>query len=155
VPASALGEAMRAGVADTSMLNIVRQVRSRQPLAQTEYLTTLKDGAAALRADPSLAGPVFTLDLQNPFNAMLGRRPPRGDNSWNHYSRTFNEHSFLRPEQALADVQVIMDPKDPMEIYSEIYLKKNYGRYIAEHFRPAGESTYWRIYQRVPAKAPS
>lgn len=149
VPASVMDEAMRTGVTDTAVMNIVRQVRSRQPLAQSEYLTTLKDGAAALRADPQLAGPVFTFDLQNPFNAMLGRQPPRGDNSWNHYGRTFNEHIFLKPEQALADVRIIMDPKDPMEMYSEHFLMKNYHDYISKHFRLAGESTYWRIYQRV------
>jgi hypothetical protein len=145
-------QAMRAGVIDTRVFNLARQVRSRQPLSQSEYIATLQDGAAALRADPRLAGPVYTFDLQNPFNAMLGRRPPRGDASWNHYMRTFDEHIFLKPEQALQDVQIIMDPKDPMEMYSEYFLMKNYKSYVSEHFRPVAETTYWRIYQRDPGK---
>lgn len=153
VPVGVLEQAMRSGVAETSTLTLLRQVRSRQPLAQSEYIATLKDGADALRADPRLAGPVYTFDLQNPFNAMLGRRPPKGDASWNHYGRTFNEHIFLKPEQALADVQIIMDPKDPMEMYSEHFLLKNYGQYISTNFRPAAETTYWRIYKRVAGEA--
>jgi hypothetical protein len=150
-PAS-IAQAMRSGFVDTSVFNLARQIRSRQPLAQSEYIVTLEDGAAALRADPRLAGPVYTFDLQNPFNAMLGRRPPRGDNSWNHFQRTFNQHVFLKPEQALGDVQIIMDPKDPMDLYSEVFLMNDYKEYIAKNFRPVRETTYWRIYQRDPGK---
>jgi hypothetical protein len=152
-PPGVLAQALRTGEVDTQTMNMLRQIRSHQPLAQTEYLDSLADGAAALRADPSLAGPVYTYDLQNPFNAMLGRSPPRGDSSWNHYGRTFNEHIFLPPQKALADVQVVMDPKDPMELYSELYQKSNYARYLASHFELARETTYWRIYRRTSGKA--
>lgn len=145
-----LERALQTGVAETTTMNLLRQIRSRQPLAQSEYLASLQDGARLLRADPRLAGPVYTYDLQNPFNAMLDRSPPRGDNSWNHYGRTFNEHIFLAPERSLADVQIIMDPKDPMELYSEAYQKSNYAPYVAKHFRLAAETPYWRVYQRLP-----
>jgi hypothetical protein len=102
-----------------------------------------------------LAGPVYTFDLPNPFNAMLGRRPPQGDSSWNHYGRTFNQKIFLKPEQSLRDVQVIMDPKDPIEMYSEIFQRRNYQTYLTSQFRLVAETTYWRIYARNAAKASS
>lgn len=153
VAPNALADAIRTGVGDTRTLLLLRQIPSRQPLSQTEYLQTLQDGAAALRADPSLAGPVYTFDLQNPFNAMLDRAPPRGDNSWNHFGRTFDQHRRLPPEEALRTVQVVMDPKDPMEVYSAHFQKTNYADYLARHFRLAKETTYWRIYARTPSKA--
>lgn len=145
----ALPKAFRAGWTPTATFNILRQVRTRQPIGQSEYLWTIADGATALRTRPELAGPVFTFDLANPFNAVLGRPPPEGDASWNHYGRTFNERIFLPPEVALRTVKVVMDPKDPVEIYSAIYLKKNYQQYLDRHFTPALETTYWRIYRRV------
>jgi len=145
----ALPKAFRAGWTPTATFNILRQIRTRQPIGQSEYLWTIADGAQALRARPDLGGPVFTFDLANPFNAVLGRPPPEGDASWNHYDRTFNEHIFLPPEVALRTVKVIMEPKDPVEIYSAVYLKKNYQQYLDRHFRPALETTYWRIYRRV------
>lgn len=145
----ALPNAFRTGWAPTATFNILRHVRTRQPLGQSEYLWTIEDGAQALRTHPELSGPVFTFDLANPFNALLKRPPPKGDASWNHYGRTFNEHIFLPPEVALRTVKVVMDPKDPVEIYSGIYLRQNYQRYLDRHFRPVLETTYWRIYRRA------
>jgi hypothetical protein len=145
----AFANAFRTGWTPTATFNVLRQIRTRQPVGQSEYLWTIADGAAALRAHPELAGPVFTFDLANPFNAVLKRPPPEGDSSWNHYGRTFNEKTFPSPDVALRTVKVIMDPKDPVEIYSEVYLKKNYQTYLDAHFRPALETTYWRIYRRA------
>jgi hypothetical protein len=144
-----LANAFRVGWTQTATFNVLRQIRTRQPIGQSEYLWTIEDGVEALRAHPELSGPVFTFDLANPFNAVLDRPPPTGDASWNHYGRTFDEKSFLPPEAALRTVQVIMEPKDPVEIYSTVYLKKNYQAYLDRHFRPALETTYWRIYRRV------
>jgi hypothetical protein len=155
VPADALAKAIRSGVSDTQTMLLLRQIRSQQPLSQSEYLTTLHDGAAVLRATPGLTGPIYTFDLQNPFNAILDRRPPRGDSSWNHFGRTFDQKTFLPPEIALADIQVIMDPKDPMEVYSARGQEMNYASYLAKHFQLAANSTYWRVYsRRNPDRAP-
>lgn len=152
IPPNALPDAIRTGVADTQTMLLLRQIPNRQPLSQSEYLTTLQDGATALRTDPRLTGSVYTFDLQNPFNAMLGRRPPRGDSSWNHFGRTFDQHRFLPPQQSLHDVNVIMDPKDPMEVYSARFQKSNYADYLSRNFNLAKETTYWRIYLRAPSR---
>jgi hypothetical protein len=148
----AMAATYRAGVTTTGTFNVFRRARSWQPLAQSEYLWTLEDGAALLRRDPRLTGTVFALDICNPFNALLGRRPPRGDNSWNHYRRTFNERDYLPPEVALADARVLMEPKNPMEVYSAVLLKREYQTYVRRHFAPVAESTYWRAWVRVPTK---
>jgi hypothetical protein len=146
---AALLNAYRSGTADITTLNLLRHVRTWQPLSQSEYLRTLKDGAALIRRDPRLTGPVFSLDISTPFNAMLHRTPPRGGNSWNHYLRTFDEHVYLSPEVALADVQVVLEPKNPIELYSAQYLKAIYGPYVRRHFQLVAQSDYWRAYRRI------
>jgi hypothetical protein len=147
--AAALRAVYRTGVADAATLNLVRHARTWQPLSQSEYLRTLKDGAALIRSDPRLSGPVFSLDISTPFNALLDRPAPRGGNSWNHYLRTFDEHVYLPPETALADVQVVLEPKDPIELYSAQYLKALYGPYVRKHFELVAQSDYWRAYRRI------
>lgn len=148
-PAATLAAAFRTGVAPTETMNILRHVRTRQPVGQAEYLWTVKEGATLLRDDPRLTGPVFTYDMSNPFNALLGRRPPRGDASWWGYGRNFNSDIFMAPEIALADVQVIMDPKDPAELLTARGLRKNYSNYVDKNFVLAQNSAYWLVYRRV------
>ena len=110
---------------------------------------TIEDGVALLRSSPALAGPVATFDLANPFNALLRRVPPRGDNSWNHYGRTFSETVHPAPEDALRDVAVIMVPKIAIGSMPTVTLMAINRDYMARHFRvAAAESRFWRAYAR-------
>jgi hypothetical protein len=140
-------QAYRTGAADLQLLMLMRNQALRQVLAQPEYLWTVDDGAKLL-ADPGLAGPVFTLDMANPFNAVTGRPAPVGIDSWHHAGRSFNETSFRPPEQVFADVAVVMVPKAPVEPRSHMLLQRLYGPFLALNYELASESDYWRAYRR-------
>ena len=133
----------RAGTGD---LETVQILRGR--LWQAEYLATLKDAEALLQNDRALSGRIFVLDFANPLNALLGRKAPRGVDSWYHRGRTFEEGIFRRPEQTFADVDLIMVPKAPVDPTSHFLLKQIYGDYIARHYAIAAKSDYWLVYLR-------
>jgi hypothetical protein len=143
-------EAYRAGAADIAALTIIRGQALRQVLAQPEYLWTLQDGARLLREDPRLNGKVFTLDMANPFNALVDREAPRGVDSWYHAGRSFNERTYRAPEEALAEVDVVMVPKAPVHPPGHALLGELYGPYLAGNFRPVATSDYWVAYRRQP-----
>lgn len=141
-------EAYRAGIADIATLNAIRTEGLVGAIAQPEYFWTLVDGARLLRRPRRLGGSVFTLDTTNPFNALLGRSPPKGVDSWYHAGRTFNEASYRAPEQVFADVDVIMVPKAPVQPASHRLLEQLYGSYIDSHYTMVETSDYWRAYAR-------
>ena len=143
-------DAYRAGGADIAALKLIRVQALRQVLAQPEYLWTLDDGARLLREDPRLSGKVFTLDMANPFNALVGREGPRGVDSWYHAGRSFNETTYRSPEEALAEVNVVMVPKAPVQPVSHALLAELYGPYLARNFQPVATSDYWVAYRRQP-----
>lgn len=121
----------------------------RMDVTAAEYSLTLMDGVALLRSNPKLAGTVATLDMANPFNALLRRPPPRHDNSWNHIGRTFSERVYLPPRDALRDVEVIMEPKDSMDPDGTEALMRIDRPYLVQHFRLVAQSSFWRAYERV------
>jgi hypothetical protein len=113
------------------------------------YLATLEDGARALA---SLGGPpnrVLVLDFVGPFSAGLGLRPPSGDSTWHHWGRTLDETHSLAPERLFGDVQVVMDPKLPIETWTADGLRTIYARYLGDYFELARETAHWRIYVPV------
>ena len=139
-------EAYRAGNADIATFNATRTEGTSGAIAQPEYFWTVEDGAALLRRDPRLAGKVFTLDMANPFNALLRRSPPTGVDSWYHAGRNFNEATYRSPEQVFADVDVVMVPKAPVQPGSHHLLARIYGDHISRHYQPVATSDYWRAY---------
>jgi hypothetical protein len=111
-----------------------------------KYLATLQDGARALSEIEPNPGRVFVLDFINPFSAGLGLTPARGDSSWQHWERNFDETHFVPPEDLLQDVRIVMDPKWPVEEYTTNGLRLVYDAYLAENFDLARETEYWRVY---------
>lgn len=139
-------EAYRSGGADIATLSAIRTEGHFGALAQPEYFWTLQDGAQLLGKDPRLAGKIFTLDMANPFNALLGRSAPRGVDSWYHAGRNFNEGTHREPGQVFGDVDVIMVPKAPVQPASHLLLARIYGDYIARNYELVAKSDYWRAY---------
>lgn len=129
-----------------------RLAKLRTEITASEYADTLKDGVALLRNNPVLAGTVETLDLANPFNALLRRRPPRHDNSWNHLGRTFNDAIHLPVSELLGDVDVVMEPKDSTGAEGTATLRRICSSYLRQHFRLAAESAFWRAYVRTDTR---
>ncbi|MFU0504423.1 hypothetical protein [Pseudaminobacter sp. NGMCC 1.201702] len=110
----------------------------------TRYIETLRDGAGALASLPD-PNRVMVLDFVGPFSAGLGLQPPRGDSTWYHWGRTLNGQNFP-PEEIFADVQIVMEPKSPLERRTANGMWQIYGAYIAAHYQLARETAFWRIY---------
>lgn len=111
----------------------------------TRYIETLSDGAEALAALPAPTR-VMVLDFVGPFSTGLGLEPPKGDSTWYHWGRSINDQNFPLPEELFADVQIIMEPKSPLERRTAKGLQEIYGAYIAAHFQLIRETAFWRIY---------
>jgi hypothetical protein len=109
------------------------------------YIATLEDGARALSAIEPTPSRVFVLDFVNPFSAGLGLEPPRGDSSWHHTGRTFDEQKYIPAEELFRDVRIVMDPKAPVEGSTYNDLRRVYGDYIAANFDLVRETEYWRV----------
>jgi hypothetical protein len=119
----------------------------------SRYFASLGDGAQALRNLEGLSGKVLVLDFVGPFSAGLGLKPPYGDSTWYHWGRTINEENYLPGRTILRDVQIVMEPKWPVEVATAEGLRRLYADDLAEHFELAQETADWKIY--VLRAAPS
>jgi hypothetical protein len=119
----------------------------------SRYFASLGDGAQALRNLEGLSGKVLVLDFVGPFSAGLGLKPPYGDSTWYHWGRTINEDNYLPGRTILRDVQIVMEPKWPVEVATAEGLRRLYADDLAEHFELAQETADWKIY--VLRAAPS
>jgi hypothetical protein len=114
------------------------------------YNQTLADGKAALEALGPDVGHVAVLDFVNPFSAGLNLAPPRGDSPWYHWGRTLNPEHHPDAEVIFADVELILDPKVPIEPWTTGGMREIYRGYIDTHYRLETETADWRIYRRLP-----
>jgi len=112
----------------------------------TRYLESLEDGARAIENLGQEAGQVLVLDFVGPFSAGLGLKPPYGDSTWYHWGRTVNEDNYLPAGSVLRDVEVIMEPKWPIEAATAEGLRRLYDGHLADHFELARETADWKIY---------
>jgi len=109
------------------------------------YLASVRDGARLLEALPERPQHVSVLDFANPFSAGLNLEPPRGDNAWLHWGRNIDATHFPPPEQLLAGVQVLMEPKWGI---NSAPLQALYGDYIRSAFEPVRETSLWIVHRR-------
>ncbi|MBX5131560.1 hypothetical protein HJB80_02475 [Rhizobium lentis] len=113
-----------------------------------EYNRTLVDASTILSQLMSGDERVAVLDFVNPFSAGLGLTPPAGDSVWYHWGRTLGPYDHLAAEEMFADVDLILDPKWPIEIWTGNGLRDLYAHYIARHYALVRETADWRIYRR-------
>ncbi|MDQ4134615.1 MAG: hypothetical protein M3158_00365 [Pseudomonadota bacterium] len=124
----------------------------------TKYLSSVQEGAEALKSLDAQPRHVFVLDFTNPFSASLGLDPARGDTHWLLWDRTLDAHNFVPPEQLLGDVQIVMEPKpsedderpvdQPASARAIESLWQIYGPYIAANFDVVQETEHWTIHRR-------
>ena len=120
------------------------------------YLATIKDGAAALSAMSSLPECVVSLDFANPFSAILGLRPPRGDAPWLQWGRTITASTYLPAERMLSAAQIVIEPKPPAENDAAAAFEPGsspravYGPYLAANFDVVRETGFWIVHRRRP-----
>jgi hypothetical protein len=114
----------------------------------TGYLETLRNGAALLRSLDPPAERVFVLDFVSPFSSALSLKPPSGDTAWMHLWHNFDEEHYLPPSVILRDVQIVMEPKMPVEPFTSEALKRLYRAYIDEHFSVVADTAQWTVQLR-------
>ena len=119
----------------------------------SRYFASLEDGVRALEGLERPVDRVLVLDFVGPFSAGLGLKPPHGDSTWHHWGRTVNEENYLPAETLMRDVQVVMEPKWPVEFATADGLRRLYADYLAENFELAQETADWKVY--VPREPPS
>ncbi|WP_092750186.1 hypothetical protein [Rhizobium aethiopicum] len=115
------------------------------------YNRTLADASAALSRLSTETERVAVLDFVNPFSAGLRLIPPVGDSVWYHWGRTLGPDYHPAPEQMFVDIDLILDPKWPIEIWTGNGMRDVYAHYIARHYQMVAQTADWRIYRR---KAP-
>jgi hypothetical protein len=113
------------------------------------YLDTLRTGARALARLRPAPERVFVMDFVNPFSAGLRLRPPKGDAAWFHISRTFDREHFIPPAVLLNDVEIVMEPKHPVERWTYYALKDRYLPYVHAKFELVEENVNWWVWRRV------
>lgn len=129
-------------------LTLARSFAVTQVLAQPEYLWTVQDAVQLVRSQPRLAGKILTLDMANPFNALLNRSAPVGVDSWYHLGRTFSETVHPTPSRLFADVDVVLVPKAPVVPAGAAVLMRLYGGVLNQRFERVATSDYWHAYAR-------
>jgi hypothetical protein len=127
-------------------IRLARPDGADEPPDFVRYLSTLEDGARALRRLKQEAGQVLVLDFVNPFSAGLGLEPAHGDSVWHHWRRTLDQANHPPPEELFRGVRVIMEPKWPIEVSTAEGLRQIYASYIIEHYELAQETADWKVY---------
>ncbi|NKE86104.1 hypothetical protein [Rhizobium phaseoli] len=117
------------------------------------YNRTLADGAAALSQLDGGSERVAVLDFVNPFSAGLRLPPPVGDSVWYHWGRTLGPEYHPAAEEMFADVDLILDPKWPIEIWTGNGMRDVYAHYRARHYHLVRETADWRIYRKNASPA--
>jgi hypothetical protein len=113
-----------------------------------QYNRTLSEASDVLFQLGARQATVAVLDFVNPFSAGLALRPPVGDSAWYHWGRTLGPENHPPAEEMFADVDLILDPKWPIEIWTASGMRDVFAHYIARHYDKVRETTNWRIYRR-------
>ncbi|WP_210259536.1 hypothetical protein [Devosia sp. 1635] len=112
------------------------------------YHETLLDGALALESLDRPLQNVLAFDFVSPFAAGLDLPVSQGDSPWFHWGRTLDHDHFPPAAEIMADVEIIMDPKTPIEHWTADGMREIYADYIAQNFELASETRHWRVYVR-------
>jgi hypothetical protein len=142
-----LGSLHGCGPVDPQLLNL-RANQGEHPLAPSQILHFVNDGADLLRRTPALSGKVFVPDLGNPLNALTGRPAPIGVEAFNDAEITFSPAIHRPAEQMFADVDVLMIPKYAQKYATFDLMRQLYGAYWGSNFELAARSACWDGYRR-------
>jgi hypothetical protein len=120
--------------------------------AAAAYLQTVQDGVDGLTGLEEEARGILVLDRANPFSAILGAAPPKGDAAGLLWGRTMNASHAPAPDELLADVRIVMEPKAVQTADASASaveaLRNLYGPSVAADFELARETAHWRIHRR-------
>ncbi|WP_246733725.1 hypothetical protein [Rhizobium laguerreae] len=97
-----------------------------------QYNRTLAEASDVLCQLGARQATVTVLDFVNPFSAGLALPPPVGDSVWYHWGRSLGPEYHPPAEEMFADVDLILDPKWPIEIWTANGMRD----FFAHYYRP-------------------
>jgi hypothetical protein len=118
---------------------------TRDPLFENEYAHTIAKLAQARELCGSERDRTAILDYVNISSALFGHRPVGGW-SYLHWGRSFSATAFVPAPRLFAGVGCLFDPKLPQFPETHAGIWSVYGDYLHAHYRPAGETPFWRVY---------
>jgi hypothetical protein len=117
-------------------------------LSTTEYFFMIRRGIEALAGIDDQGGGIFVFDATNPFNFLLGRRPPVNTLFAYDLNRQFSKDRFIPAEATFAQVSLALVPKFQVGHRDRQALEELYGAYLRTHFAVARETPYWTVWRR-------
>lgn len=119
------------------------------------YVDALNDGLDLLRRDTPPGAGVLAMDMFDPFNYLLDRRPPKGGMVAAAYNYVFSDAAHLPTEQFFGDARYVMVRKysrDAQDYSIEAYylsgLKRIYGPALRNRFRLVEETAHWTLWEK-------
>jgi hypothetical protein len=116
--------------------------------AERHYLASLLDGVELLKTVETSGKSVIVFDFVTPFSFILDLQPPTGDQTCIDYGRTMSEASYAPADEMLGSVDLVMEPRSPVDPETTDFLMRTYGSYLDRHFTRVGESKHWLLWKR-------
>jgi hypothetical protein len=110
----------------------------------SEYLASLVEMGEASKACGARAARAAVLDFTNMAPSFLGQAPSSGY-VYMHFGRSFTPSKHPAAERMFVDVGCLLDPKLPIEAEARDAIWAIYGEHLRSRYRPAGETTFWRV----------
>jgi len=118
-------------------------------IAKPEHGEYLRSGRAFLKAQELPADArLFSLDLANPFSALLGLDPPEGSWLWIHPGLNITQANAPELDEVIGDSTHLLYPMNPLTPRGRDFLIATYGARIQEAFEPQASTPEWTLYRR-------
>ncbi len=130
-------------------LGVLGAMGRRQELRQGEYMTIVLDGLDDLGRVIRPGESVVTVDMSNPFSALLDARPAEGDWLSLHHDRTFSETVHPDAGTIFADADHVMIAKLSMLQTTADLADELYGEWLSANYPQRAETRYWVRYSRI------
>ncbi|MGP8246330.1 MAG: hypothetical protein ACLQVN_17650 [Bryobacteraceae bacterium] len=119
------------------------------------YVDALNDGLDLIRRRAEPGAGVVAMDMFNPFDYLLDRRPPRGGIVAAAYNYAFSDAIHPSAGRFFGDARYAMVRKYStavedyeIEAYHVRGLERIYGRALRERFRMVEETAHWELWER-------
>lgn len=119
-------------------------------LHSEEYLLSVGQGIAMLRAHGIADETVLVADFADPFGFALDLPPVRGGYSWIHPGRNLTLATARDPAALFAGVAYVMVPRFPIWPPSRILAEAAWGAYIRAEYTLVEDGRFWQLYSRRP-----
>ena len=97
-------------------------------------------------------GRIMTFDAVNPFNAIMGRLPPRGPQVHLGEFRTIGRKHHPSGNTILGEADIVMVPAFPRNPGSRKILLELYSDYLLTHYDLIDQDGFWQLWKRKSLK---